>query len=137
VDEVDLPRYVGSWYEVARFPNTFQQKCTGDVTAAYALRSGGSITVVNRCREDDGKWKELEGVAKLNRGANSNAAVVSWSLTSRQNHHASGTFACTEASAASASGRAGEVVLLAATCGSWRPGNRMAMVVPRGDVCST
>jgi apolipoprotein D and lipocalin family protein len=75
VDDVDLSRYAGSWYEVARFPNKFQKKCVGDVTATYTLRSDGSINVVNKCREADGKWNDAEGVAKLDREVNSNAAL--------------------------------------------------------------
>ena len=35
---VDLDRYAGDWFEIARFPNRFQQKCVGDVRASYARR---------------------------------------------------------------------------------------------------
>ena len=37
VPSVDLPRYAGLWYEVARLPNRFEEKCAGDVTAEYTL----------------------------------------------------------------------------------------------------
>ena len=50
---VDLDRYVGDWFEVARFPNRFQNKCVGDVRASYARRPDGRIDVVNRCRTAD------------------------------------------------------------------------------------
>ena len=38
---VDLDRYVGEWFEVARFPNRFQRQCIGDVRASYARRPDG------------------------------------------------------------------------------------------------
>ena len=50
VDRVDLSRYVGEWFEIARFPNKFQRQCLGDVRAVYALRQDGRLDVVNRCR---------------------------------------------------------------------------------------
>lgn len=54
VAKVDLGRYVGKWYEIASFPMYFQRRCIGDTTAEYALRSDGDISVVNRCRTEDG-----------------------------------------------------------------------------------
>src|SRR5919112_3421004 len=65
VPSVDLPRYAGLWYEVARLPNRFEEKCAGDVTAEYTPRDDGRITVVNRCRKRDGQMTEAEGVARL------------------------------------------------------------------------
>jgi apolipoprotein D and lipocalin family protein len=64
VKNLDLNRYAGKWYEVARFPNRFQEKCSGDVTADYTLQPVGKITVMNRCRQHDGKITEAAGVAK-------------------------------------------------------------------------
>jgi lipocalin len=37
-DWVDLERYAGRWYEIARLPNRFQERCAGDVAATYTLR---------------------------------------------------------------------------------------------------
>jgi apolipoprotein D and lipocalin family protein len=54
VAAVDLGRYVGKWYEVAAFPMFFQRNCVGDTTAEYAFRPDGDISVVNRCRTEDG-----------------------------------------------------------------------------------
>jgi apolipoprotein D and lipocalin family protein len=65
VDSVDLDRYVGRWYEVARFPNSFQSDCTGETVAEYERLSSGQIRVVNRCRQADGTMKRAEGRAKL------------------------------------------------------------------------
>jgi apolipoprotein D and lipocalin family protein len=66
---VDLTRYAGTWYEIARYPNSFQRQCAGDVTAEYTLEPGGRIRVVNRCRKADGTMDSAEGVAKRTPGA--------------------------------------------------------------------
>jgi apolipoprotein D and lipocalin family protein len=65
VPAVDLSRYAGTWYEIARFPNRFQKKCAGEVTADYSLRPNGTITVLNRCRLENGTYTEAKGVARL------------------------------------------------------------------------
>ena len=64
VASVDLERYAGTWYEVARFPNRFQDQCVGDVTATYAQRADGRIDVTNRCRTREGKVDEAAGIAR-------------------------------------------------------------------------
>jgi len=64
VDRVDLSRYVGEWFEIARFPNRFQRQCLGDVRAVYAIRQDGRLDVVNRCRTDEGVT-EARGVARV------------------------------------------------------------------------
>ncbi len=64
VPEVDLQRYMGTWYEIARLPNSFQDQCLGDVTATYTLRDDGKIQVVNRCRKENGAYNEVQGLAK-------------------------------------------------------------------------
>jgi apolipoprotein D and lipocalin family protein len=65
VERVDLDRYLGSWYEVARFPNRFQRQCTGDVKATYEKRPDGRIRVVNECRKEAGELDTAEGVARI------------------------------------------------------------------------
>lgn len=65
VEAVDLSRYAGKWYEIARLPNRFQRNCTGEVTATYELRPDGAITVLNQCRGQDGKLKTARGTARL------------------------------------------------------------------------
>ena len=64
VPSVDLVRYCGTWYEIAKLPNRFQKDCTSDVTATYSLLEDGDIKVVNRCRKEDGSFSEVEGRAK-------------------------------------------------------------------------
>jgi lipocalin/uncharacterized protein YbjT (DUF2867 family)/ligand-binding SRPBCC domain-containing protein len=61
---VDLDRYAGDWFEIARFPNRFQRQCVGDVRATYARRPDGRIDVVNRCRTAEGET-EARGVARI------------------------------------------------------------------------
>ena len=77
VPSVDLPRYAGLWYEVARLPNRFEEKCAGDVTAEYTLKGRGRLRVVNRCRRRDGKLSEALGEARPAdaRGPNSKLKV--------------------------------------------------------------
>jgi apolipoprotein D and lipocalin family protein len=65
VPEVDLARYAGQWYEIARFPNRFQKRCAGEVTAQYTLQPSGKISVLNRCRLENGKQIQAEGVARV------------------------------------------------------------------------
>jgi apolipoprotein D and lipocalin family protein len=62
---VDLKRYMGKWYEIARYPNRFQRDCHSDITATYTLRDDGKVQVVNACRKADGKFKEARGKAKV------------------------------------------------------------------------
>jgi len=66
VEEVDLHRYLGTWFEIASYPAWFAKNCTG-VTAEYSLREGGGISVVNRCHKGalDGPLKEARGRAKV------------------------------------------------------------------------
>ena len=64
VGYVDLNRYTGTWYEIARFPNSFERglKC---VTATYTLRNDGRITVLNKGHkvENPAVEKQSQGVA--------------------------------------------------------------------------
>jgi apolipoprotein D and lipocalin family protein len=64
VPTVDINRYVGTWYEIARMPFKFQSQCAGDVTATYTLLEDGTVKVVNRCRKQNGEMDEAEGRAK-------------------------------------------------------------------------
>ncbi len=64
VPEIDLARYAGTWYEIARYPNRFQKQCAGNVTATYTLLDDGQIKVVNRCRNEEGAVEEASGRAR-------------------------------------------------------------------------
>ena len=61
---VDLQRYVGHWFEIARYDQRFERGCVA-ATASYALRADGRIEVVNRCRKRDGEFEEARGAAKV------------------------------------------------------------------------
>ncbi len=61
---VDLDRYAGDWFEIARFPNRFQRQCVGAVRASYVRRPDGRVDVVNRCLTADGQT-EARGVARV------------------------------------------------------------------------
>ena len=64
VPSVELARYLGKWYEVARLPNRFQKNCVGEVTATYSSLPGGQLKVVNACRQANGQMKVAEGEAR-------------------------------------------------------------------------
>lgn len=63
---VELDRYLGKWYEVARYDMRFQRGCEG-VTAEYSKRPDGLIRVLNTCRDGavDGPVRTAEGKAKV------------------------------------------------------------------------
>ena len=59
----ELDRYLGTWYEIARFPHRFEKELV-NVTANYSLRDDGKIAVLNTGFKD-GKLKTAEGKAKF------------------------------------------------------------------------
>lgn len=61
---VDLNRYTGLWFEIARYPNSFERECVRNVTARYAMRRDGKIAVENACIAPEGKQKRSTGWAK-------------------------------------------------------------------------
>ncbi|WP_455234627.1 lipocalin family protein [Thiogranum longum] len=65
VAHVDLDRYQGTWYEIARIPNRFQEQCAGNTTAEYSLRDDGRLNVINRCNTFEGELDEARGVARI------------------------------------------------------------------------
>ena len=64
IDSLEVPRYLGRWYEIAKFPTWFQRKCASDTAADYALLPDGSLSVLNQCREANGTWDKAQGQAK-------------------------------------------------------------------------
>ncbi|UCC75051.1 MAG: lipocalin family protein [Gemmatimonadota bacterium] len=81
VERVELERYVGLWYEIARIPNSFQDQCARDVTAEYALRDDGRLDVINRCVKSDGRVDEAKGLARIeDRESNSKLKVSFFSI---------------------------------------------------------
>lgn len=64
VISLDLPRYLGRWYEIAKFPNWFQKKCIANTSAEYSLQPDGRVKVLNRCQREHGAMDEAVGVAR-------------------------------------------------------------------------
>lgn len=66
VSRVDLPRYVGTWYEIASYPHRFQRGCVAS-RAVYTLRDDGTLGVTNECRQDtlDGPLRGVTGRARV------------------------------------------------------------------------
>lgn len=65
VTQLDLEKYVGQWYEVARFDHRFERGLVGCM-ANYSINDDGTVKVLNTGYEDslDGKYKESEGKAR-------------------------------------------------------------------------
>lgn len=65
VEYVDLNRYAGKWYEIAKYPNRFQRNCN-EATAEYMPLQNGKIQVLNTCRKaKNGQLKDILGVATV------------------------------------------------------------------------
>jgi apolipoprotein D and lipocalin family protein len=66
VEQVDIARYMGKWYEIAKYPVVFERGCSG-VTAEYTLRDDGTVGVLNTCRGSDGTTinNTIEGFASV------------------------------------------------------------------------
>jgi lipocalin len=66
VDKVDLERYMGKWYEIARFPHSFEKGLVG-VSATYSLKKNGKVEVINQGFKGSltGKMKRAKGFAKV------------------------------------------------------------------------
>ena len=64
IASLDVPRYLGTWYEIAKFPNWFQRKCVGNTKAVYAIKADGNLQVLNSCKTANGDTSLAEGVAK-------------------------------------------------------------------------
>lgn len=64
IPALDVPRYMGTWYEIAKFPNWFQRKCVAATRADYSLQGDGSVQVINRCRVERGETIDIVGAAR-------------------------------------------------------------------------
>lgn len=65
VNRVNIEKYSGLWYEIAKIPNSFQDHCAYGTTAEYRLNEDREIEVINRCYEEDGELDVAEGIAKV------------------------------------------------------------------------
>jgi apolipoprotein D and lipocalin family protein len=71
ITSLDVPRYMGTWYEIAKYPNWFQKRCIANTSATYAVQPNGMLQVLNRCQKEDGSMSEALGAAKQVGDANS------------------------------------------------------------------
>lgn len=65
VENFDLDRYLGRWYEIARLDHSFERGLS-QVTADYSLRDNGLVRVINRGYDKkQDRWKEAQGKARF------------------------------------------------------------------------
>ena len=64
IPSLDVQRYAGTWYEIAKYPNRFQRKCVSNTSATYKALADGKIEVTNRCRRADGDYQVATGLAR-------------------------------------------------------------------------
>lgn len=63
VENFELNRYLGKWYEIARLDHSFERGLER-ITAEYSMRDDGGVSVVNRGYSiEDNEWKVAEGKA--------------------------------------------------------------------------
>jgi apolipoprotein D and lipocalin family protein len=76
VPSVDLNRYSGKWYEIARYPNRFQKQCVANTTANYTVKQNGKLEVLNECMKKDGLVDSAKAEAKVaDKGSNAKLKV--------------------------------------------------------------
>jgi apolipoprotein D and lipocalin family protein len=64
IPSLDVQRYLGACYEIAKYPNWFQKKCVSNTKAVYSARADGTLKVLNSCKTADGEVSEAEGTAR-------------------------------------------------------------------------
>jgi apolipoprotein D and lipocalin family protein len=62
---VDLERFSGTWFEIARMPEKWEKDCESDVTVTYEAMADGGLRVIHRCRRSDGSLKRTIGRAEV------------------------------------------------------------------------
>ena len=75
VNQVDIQKYAGKWYEIAHLPMYFQRKCIANITAQYSVNADQTIGVLNSCRTANGEIISSEGVAYSQNQGNSKLKV--------------------------------------------------------------
>lgn len=79
ITSFDLDRYLGKWYEIARYDHSFERDLVG-CTAEYSMRDDGKIKVLNsgHLKTLDGPYKESTGKAKAKRNGKPGQLQVSF-----------------------------------------------------------
>lgn len=65
VKALDIDRYAGRWFEIAKYPNKFQKQCASDTTATYTNKTDGKIEVLNECTKADGTREAAKAEGKI------------------------------------------------------------------------
>jgi len=78
VPYVDLQRYLGTWYEIARLPMRHEPEEYTDITASYALDDDGTVRVANRALDGSGELQESTGQATVVEGSGNARLEVSF-----------------------------------------------------------
>ena len=73
---IDLPRYLGTWHEIARLPMRHEPADFRDITAEYSLQDDGKVRVVNRATNGKGEHEESVGEATAVDSSNSRLEVT-------------------------------------------------------------
>lgn len=71
ITALDVPRYMGTWHEIAKYPNRFQKKCISNTRADYSAQADGRVRVLNRCTTTGGEVTEAIGEARQLGGSTS------------------------------------------------------------------
>ena len=71
IGSLDVARYMGTWYEIAKFPNRFQAKCAANTRAQYLAQTDGSVQVLNSCTTAEGSSTTALGRAQQMGGTQS------------------------------------------------------------------
>lgn len=64
ISALNVSRYMGTWHEIAKYPNRFQKQCIGNTSAEYRANPDGTVQVINRCRIASGEMDQAIGLAK-------------------------------------------------------------------------
>ncbi len=64
VNKIDLNKYSGKWYEIARYPTFFQRNCISS-TAEYQVQADNSLSVYNVCYKEDRSTSDIKGTATI------------------------------------------------------------------------
>lgn len=75
VEQIDVNKYQGKWYEIAHLPMYFQRQCVSDTTAEYSLNADQTINVLNSCRTKSGEMDSSTGLAQAVNAGNSKLKV--------------------------------------------------------------
>lgn len=62
-DHIEIDKYLGVWYEIARKPNSFQKKCKKNVMTIYTYNENGNLGIDNRCINRTGDVQKIAAEA--------------------------------------------------------------------------